>query len=123
MIDTYGLWDVPVGGLEAFLDACMVRYLEELDWAIGAMSADQVQWVEFDDLYADPAALLLRLTQCMPQPARQDWGPGILRAVLCAHPAELPGTRESEVPLPRAELFAAYDAAHARARNHWGANV
>lgn len=119
MVDTYGLWPAPADALEAFLDSCMARYVTVLDRTVATQPAERVQWVDFDELYADPEALLVRLTQRLPQPAAQGWARDSLQALLQSHPTEPAGTRTGEVPQARARLFAAYDAAHARARERW----
>lgn len=120
MVDTYGLWPVPPGALEAFLDACMAHYTQVLERAVDAEPVSRVQWVEFDELYGDPQALLGRLTGRLPGPGGQGWDPGSWKTLPAPHPAKPAVTRTSEVPQGRAAVFAACDAAQRRARLAWG---
>lgn len=119
MIDTYGLWSPPEGQLEAFLDDCMARYVTTLDWALGSLPDNRVQWVDFEELYTEPRALLQRLAEGLPQPEGQDWSAACLQGVLNARPVATAGTQVGDSSGPRSGLFAAYDAAHARARLRW----
>lgn len=120
MADTYGLWPVPEGKIEAFLEACMARYVAVLDAAVAALPVGRVLWVDFEELYGEPSALWPRLAAKLPPGIEPDWSLESWHAVVRAHPAAPPGTQRGREGGTRSALLEAYDTAQARARDRWG---
>jgi hypothetical protein len=120
MADTYGLWPVPEGRIEAFLEACMSRYVDVLNAAVAELPAHRLLWVDFDELYGDPSTLWPRLAARLPGRIEQDWSLDTWRAVLGTHPVAQPGTHAGRGRSMPTALLEAYDSAHARARTKWG---
>lgn len=120
MFDAYALWPCPPSALEAFLAQCVQRYVEQLQWAVAHLTAERVQWVEFDELYNSAPALLRRLWKGFG--AADTLDDAAIACVLSAQAAQTPG-RGADAPdeFPPAMLLETLDAAHALARRTWNA--
>ena len=98
MIETYGLWPCPDGALEAFLARCLSAYAQALSQALAETEAN-ICWVDFEDLFTQPTALLRALSDFTGQQLNAD-ADALLAGIVQRFPAQAPNTRE--LPLPPA---------------------
>lgn len=60
MTGVYGLWECPGAELESFLQDMLQACCRLIEYCLDALAPEQLLWVQFDDLQADPRGTLGR---------------------------------------------------------------